>query len=429
MLKKIKLLSTVCMILLSTNINAKIISLEELINIAVENNSNIKISKYTKEKQEASYKLTKTEYLPKVVLNGEFASYDIRSGGIKFDDNSVTGYTLSASQLLYDFGKTSNQIRTAKKNLEASNFETVQNISATVLNTKKAYYNILNNYQQISLAKESIKIDELHLEQADNYFKAGVRTLIDVTDAKLQLSNSRLSLVQSKYSLKNAKTNLISILGVQNSNEIEIKEDAKIETALKNFKRNNLNLEKLLKTGLENRAEIKVFEKQIEASKLQLDNTNKEYYPTLDFQATHSDKNSDEIASIDSRQTTAGIYLKWNLYTGNSTEHNKKIALVNLNSLKQQLVQQKLQIKEDITNAYLQVKENEENINIGILNLKLSADKLDLATQRYKAGLNDLVEVNDSKLGFTKAKSQLINSYYNYLNSQATLDYEIGVIY
>ena len=43
MLNKIKLLSTICILLLSTNINAKIISLEELIEIAVENNSNIKI--------------------------------------------------------------------------------------------------------------------------------------------------------------------------------------------------------------------------------------------------------------------------------------------------------------------------------------------------------------------------------------------------
>lgn len=424
-----KILTTLFLLALFSNVYAKHLSLEELINIAVENNSNIKISKYTEDKQKASYKLAKTDFLPKITFNTEFASYDIKSAGTKLDDNSVTGYTLSASQLLYDFGRTSNQIESAKKNLEASNFETIQNISSTVLNTKKAYFNILNNYQQISLAKESIKIDELHLKQADNYFNAGVRTRIDVTDAKLQLSNSKLSLVQSEYSLKNAKTNLISILGVQNSSEIEIKEDVEIKTAIKGFKRNNLNLKELLSTGLENRAEIKIFQKQIEVSKLQLNSTNKEYYPTLDFQATHSDKNSNKITSIDSKQTTAGIYLKWNLYTGNSTQYNKKIALINLNSLKQKLVQQKLQIKEDITNAYLQVKENEENIQIGVLNLKLSADKLDLANQRYKAGLNDLVEVNDSKLAYTQAKSQLIDSYYNYLNSKATLDYAIGVIY
>ncbi len=428
MFNKPKLISSICLISLFSNLYAKPISLEELINIAVENNSDIKISKYAQDKEKATYNLSKTDYLPKVSLTGELARYDIKSRSGTDKDN-VKGYTLSASQLLYDFGKTSNQIQSAKRNLEASNFEIVKNISSTVLNTKQAYYNILNNYQQINLAKESIKIDELHLDQADNYFNAGIRTLIDVTDAKLQLSNSKLKLVQSEYSLRNSKTKLISILGVENSSKIEIKEDKEIRTTIKKLKNNSLNLDQLLKTGLNNRAELKVYKKQIEAQQLQVKNTDKEYYPTLNLDASYSDKNSDEIASIDTRQATAGVYLKWNIFTGNSTEENIKISLVNLKNLKQQLIQQKLQIQQDITSSYLKVRENEESLKIGVLNVNLSADKLNLATQRYKAGLNDLVEVNDSKLAYTQAKSQLIDTYYDYLNSQASLNYSIGVIY
>lgn len=428
MLNKRKLITSSCIFFLFTNLYANPIALEELIEIAVLNNSNIKISEFAQEKEKASYNLSKTDYLPKVSLQGELARYDVETSGTKANDN-VKGYSLSASQLLYDFGKTSNQIDTAKKNLEASNFQTVKNIADTVLNTKHAYYNILNNYQQINLAEESIKIDELHLEQADNYFNAGVRTLIDVTDAKLQLSNSKLKLLQSKYSLENSKTKLISIIGKDNSDELNIKRDAEIKTSIKDFKKENLVLDDLVKTGLENRAELKVFEKQIEAQQLQLENSNKEYYPTLNLEASYSDKDADKIASLDTKQAVAGVYLKWDLYTGNSTSENIKISLANLSSLKQQLVQQKLHIKEDITSTYLKVKENQESINLSLLNLDLSADKLNLANQRYKAGLNDLVEVNDSKLAYTQSKSQLINTYYDYLNSKASLDYAIGRIY
>lgn len=424
-----KLILSLSLITFFSDLNANETSLKDLIDIAIENNSNIKISKFTQDKEKASYNLSKTEYLPKVGFTGELSSYDIETNESNDSDNSVTGYNLSASQLLYDFGRTSNQIETAKKNLEASGFEIIKNISETVLETKQAYYNILNNYQQINLAEESITIDELHLNQADNYFNAGVRTLIDVTDARLQLSNSKLKLVQSQYSLKNSKTKLISIIGIQNSDEIRVQKDEEIQTAIKSFKKSNFTLEELLDAGLKNRAEIKVFEKQIEAQQLELKNTKKEYYPTLNFDVNYNDKNSDDIVSLDSKQTSAGIFLKWDIFTGNSTEENIKISLVNLNSLKQQLFQEKLQIKEDITSAYFKVKENEESIKIAILNVKLSADKLDLANQRYKAGLNDLVEVNTSKLAYTEAKSQLIDTYYNYLTSKADLDYAIGVIY
>lgn len=272
-------------------------------------------------------------------------------------------------------------------------------------------------------------MDELHLEQAEKYYNAGVRTLIDVTDAKLKLSNSKLELIQAQYSLKNSKTKLISVLGVEDINKIEIKNEKDIILLAKNLKNSDANLDNLLNSGYENRAELKMYEKLINSQNLKIKSVNAEYYPRLDFDAGYSDKNSDEIQSIDTRQVTAGIYLKWDIYTGNSTDANKKSAVSNLGILKQQLTQQKLQIKEEVTNAYFDLKQNEENINISLLSVDLSSQKLNLANQRYKAGLNDLVELNESKLQYIESKNKLINSYYNYLLSKANIDYAIGVIY
>lgn len=428
MFKKKRVISSICAIFLFSNLNAKDILLEELINTAIQNNSNIKISKYKEEIKDANYQNSKSGYLPKISAKGEFAKYDINSNGSQVDDN-VTSVGLTVNQLIYDFGRTSNIIDSAKEDYLASNFETVKNISLTVLNIKEAYYDILSNFQQINLAKELIKIDELHLEQAQKYYKAGVRTLIDVTDAQLKLSNSKLELIQAQYSLKNAKTKLISILGINETQEVDIKNAQEITSLAKMLEIKKIDLNNLLNNGYENRPELKMFEKQINAQKLKLKSNRVEYYPKLDFDASYSDKNSNEIASIDIEQSTAGIYLKWDLYTGDSTQANIKSSLAGLNTLKQQIVQQKLQIKEDITDAYLKVKENEESINIALLTVDLSTQKLNLANQRYIAGLNDLVELNESKLQYTQAKSKLINTYYNYLRSIANLDYTIGIIY
>ena len=66
-----------------------------------------------------------------------------------------------------------------------------------------------------------------------------------------------------------------------------------------------------------------MFEKQINAQKLKLKSNRAEYYPRVDLDATYSDKDSDKITSLDVRQATAGVYVKWDLYTGDSTEINK----------------------------------------------------------------------------------------------------------
>ncbi len=429
MFKKKRVISSICAIFLFSNLNAKDILLEELINTAIQNNSNIKISKYKEEIKDANYESSKAGYLPRVSAVGEVAKYDIKGSNSNQVEDNVTGFSLSANQLIYDFGKTSNIIDSAKEDYLASNFETVKNISFTVLKIKEAYYNILSSFQQINLAKESIKIDELHLVQAEKYYKAGVRTLIDVTDAQLKLSNSKLELIQAQYNLKNAQTKLISILGIDETKKIDIKNAQEITSLAKSLEVTNLQLENLLSKGYENRPELKMFEKQINAQKLKLKSNRAEYYPRVDFDATYSDKDSDKITSVDVRQATAGVYLKWDLYTGDSTQANIKSSLASLNSLKQQLTQEKLQIKEDITNAYFKLKESEESINIALLSVDLSTVKLDLANKRYQAGLNDLVELNESKLQYTQAKSNLINTYYSYLSSKANLDYAIGVIY
>ena len=429
MFKKKRVISSICAIFLFSNLNAKDILLEELINTAIQNNSNIKISKYNEEIKDASYENSKAMYLPRVSAVGEVAQYDIKGNNSNQVEDNVTGVTLTANQLIYDFGKTSNIIDASKEDYLASNFETVKNVSFTVLKIKEAYYNILSSFQQINLSKESIKIDELHLEQAEKYYKAGVRTLIDVTDAKLKLSNSKLELIQAQYNLKNAKTKLISILGVDETQKVDIKNAQEITTLAKTLEITNLDLENLLSSGYENRPELKMFEKQINAQKLKLKSNRAEYYPRVDFDATYSDKDSDKITSLDVRQATAGVYVKWDLYTGDSTEINIKSSLASLNSLKQQLTQEKLQIKEDITNAYFKLKESEESINIALLTVDLASQKLDLANKRYQSGLNDLVELNESKLQYTQSKSNLISTYYSYLSSKANVDYVIGVIY
>lgn len=211
--------------------------------------------------------------------------------------------------------------------------------------------------------------------------------------------------------------------------DLEIKEDENIDELIQKFAPKQIELKKLINTGLKNRAEILMYEKQISAAKLAYSSKTKEYYPVLSLRASHSDKSSNKIASLDTKQTTVGLYLKWNLFTGNSTEANKQNALASLNSIKQQLVQQRIEIEKEITAAYLSVKEAKESLLISSKNKELALQKFDLAKQRYKAGLNDIVELNDSKLQYTQSKSKLINTYYNYLISVAKLEYSIGKVY
>lgn len=108
------------LLFVSSLLFAKEITLKELVQIAVKNNSNIKLSKYQEDAKDAAFKSSKSGYLPQVLLQGETAKYEIEN-----IDDDVTSITLSASQLLYDFGKTSALINASKEEYQAAKKETM----------------------------------------------------------------------------------------------------------------------------------------------------------------------------------------------------------------------------------------------------------------------------------------------------------------
>ncbi len=429
MSKKFKVLMVIIAISSYTTINAQELNLKELIDIALKNNTNIQLNKNQQEIKKHELKKAKATYLPQISANADIGHYDIKSNAIR-EDGDANSVTLNANQLIYDFGKTSSLIDASKYNLEATNNDINSSIQATILSVKEAYFDILNKYEQIAVANESVKLDELQLSQAKEYFKAGVRTQIDVTNAQLKLSSSKLKLLQEEYNLKTAKAKLISILGKNINTNIDIKRDERSLIELsenKTLKYENLN--ELIEIGINSREELKKYKFLIKSNKENIRNVKAQYYPRIDLNASYSDKNSDDITSLDNEQSAIMLGLKWNIFTGDSTKAENEIAITNLKNINKQFEQKKLEITQEITTAFLNLKQSFETIDISLLNLDLATKNLNLATQRYKSGLNDLLELNDAKFEYTQSKTNLVNSYYSYLTDIAKLEYSLGIKY
>ncbi len=426
MIKHNILLSFILFLSLVPGGQAREYTLEDLLDIALEHNTNIQVSTYNQQIREQELRKSRAAYLPKLSAAADIGYYEIESPG-PGQDGSANTITLSASQFIYDFGKTARAVETAKHHLDASISDIASQTKNTVLSIKKAYYDILKAHQQILVAQESVKLDELQFSQAKAYFQAGVRTRIDVTNAKLQLSSSRLQLVQAKYDLDIAKTRLISLLGTNIDEPIQIKmDDRDIQTLAHTMDIPGKNLHDLIGKGLDNRPELKTLQAVVMAYKAGLGKVRSQYYPTLDVSASYTNKTSNDISSLESEQAGILFNLKWQLYTGNTTKSDTMIALANIHAAVRQLEQKKLEIRQNITDAYLNIQQSYESIRMNLLRIDLAAENLHLANERYQAGLNDLLEVNDAKLAYTQAKNSLVNACYLHLKNQADLDYALG---
>ncbi len=338
--------------------------LDQLVDIALENSVDIHVAKADIQAKEAKIGYAKAGYLPQLSAKGEIAQYDVDSDafGDAFSDNdSVVGASLSAEQLLYDFGGTSSDIDVAKSDYDASlkRLEAITN--AVVLSVQRAYYEILDKNQLIIVAKEGVKIDDLQLEQAQEYFKAGVRTKIDVTNAKLQLSNSKLDLLKAEFALQSANTSLITILGIKIDKTFSVKKDnTDISSLANSIVAMKKDSEELVELGLSNRAEIELFKANIKLSQSKISSTRSQYFPKILLNASYDDTDTD-IRTLDGTQARAGVYVKWDIFSGFSTQAKVKENLANLTKSKVDLREIELKIIQEVRDAYLDAKKSEGN--------------------------------------------------------------------
>ena len=288
-LNKIFLTLSLLGVVAVANVNSEK-SLAELINIALVNSVDIQVAKADIEAKDAGIDYATAGYLPQVSIQGELAQYDLKSS-LSQDSDSVIGATASVNQLLYDFGGTSSNIGAAKSAYDASLKQLDSTSNSVVIAVKKAYYNILNQNQLINVAREAVKIDELQLEQASEYFKAGVRTRIDITNAQLQLSNSKLDLLKTEFGLESANTSLITILGVKLEKSFSVKkEDIDISTLAKAIVPMQKGSDELVRLGLENRAEIALYKANINLSQSKVKLAQSEFYPKILLNAAYNEK-------------------------------------------------------------------------------------------------------------------------------------------
>lgn len=324
---KILLLSLMSLSLLALDI-------DEAIDRAMKNNPSLK-------EKEMLFRASKEE--TNIAWSGFKPTLDLSYGYSKFSQNNFVGSTSASTadaalryNLFNGFAD--------KFNLKAS--EENENIAENTHNATKAdlrlqvylaYINYLRSKQQITVAKETIKLLEQQLNDAKNFFEQGLFAKNDYLQVDVELSSAKQALLISRRNVKIAFYNLKRLLGakLQDSEIIENISREQKEILITSLK------EKMLK----NRSELKVLEAQKRALNYSYEAAAGNYYPKVDAEAKYQVAGVDPIPDGGATfqihdQSTATLNLSWNLYQGGSDEarrasllHQESASAERLNTL------------------------------------------------------------------------------------------------
>ena len=137
------------------------------------------------------------------------------------DDWHYSG-SLSASYLIFDFGRRSSEFATSLATYRAAGFdydETVQNYIYSVIG---AYYELLNANADVTAAESALKVAQTAKDTADKKFKAGAVAKADVYKADTTLASAQLKLERAKNNREITKGTLLTKLSFPANQEIAI---------------------------------------------------------------------------------------------------------------------------------------------------------------------------------------------------------------
>jgi len=430
---KIKLTERIILLLLfsvsiaSAQSNVEKYSLEDCIQIGLQNNPGIKSSAYYVNESGLKIKEAKGGLYPNLNFNTSTNRFysENQTGSFISNDNLSAG--LSTRYTIFQGFKTTASINAAEENFNANIAQHSVNTEDLILNVTEAYYKLLQAERFLKTTEKAVERAKLYLEFAEARYKNGLASQSDLLKAKVEFSNADLALIRARNARLASMGSLNTLLGKTASDIISIVDN--LETTAYNELSDSLSIQEnisgLVETAYQNRPEMVRINSQMNVQQAYLTIARSDYFPTLSLDANY-DYAGETTADLRAN-SFVGLSLNFPIFNGFSSEAKVDEEKIALKNLEQQELSLRNQISLEIWNAYLSVKESIESINNTKVFYENASENLRIAEGEYKEGVGSMLSLIDAQTNLITAEESYIQSLADYGISIALLKRVVGI--
>ena len=335
------------------------------------------------------------------------------AGGGAFDSYSSS---VSLSQNLYDFGKTSTQVRIQELNRDSSRSDLENVRTQVIFAVSQAYYGVLQTRRNRDVNREVVGQFQQHLEQARAFFEIGTKPKFDVTKAEVDLSTARLNLLKAENAFRLAQVALNNAIGLPEAPEYDLADEP-------SFQRVEVDLEETLRRAYDRRPDLRSLAERKRSLEESIALARKGYYPSLSGNASYGWGGGS--FPLD-QGWSFGATLNIPLFSGYSTKYQIEEAQANLDVVIANDVSLRQTIYQDVKQAWLNLAAAADQVETAALSVRQAAENLELANGRYASGVGSPIEVTDALVAASNAKTSYNSALYDYKVAQASLEKAAG---
>lgn len=325
----------------------------------------------------------------------------------------------SVTQSVFDFSSI-RRLQGSRAGVSAAKADVDASEEQVAGQVARAYLAAIKADADVETAKANVTLSEAVLTQAENQKKAGTGTGIEVTRAKVQLSNDQQQLLVAQNAQHRAYLQLLRAMELRLDTQVVLTDTLRYEPM------DAGTLEEARAKALKERPDYHAQQEREANARLEASATRMERLPSL---AAFGDYGSIGTSLNNALPTrTYGISLRVPVFDGGRRDARRAESVSQYRAEKVKTNDLKEQIELDVRLALDSLQSADDQVKVAREGLELSENELAQARRRYAAGVTNSLEVTDAQTRLERARDNQTAALYNYNAARIDLSQALGTI-
>lgn len=413
------LILSIALLGLSSSIMAQdVLTLEDAIAIALEQNYSIKVARNDASIADNNAHPGGAGLLPTIAATGglSYSNQNTRqvfAGGIPSNEvdgavSKIYNAGVGASYTLFDGLGNVYNLKQLNALAGLGEVQTRLLIESTVLQVVSTYLNVAQLSDNLKVIRQTAAVSK------DRYDRQATRSeygapKIDLLNAEVDLNTDSVALVTAETNLANAKRDLNVLLGRETQTDFEV------DLALSYDQ--SLILEDLRDRALQNNAALVVASQNMEVAKFNRKMSKSSLSPIIDGTANYGYNRSENDAGILlENQTlgfTGGLNVTWNIFSGRQRLVQIQNAKLQLESSQARYDEALKQVDRDVLNAFASYQTNLYTLRMSERNLETAQLNFERTNDLFELGQVTTTQFREAQLNLATAEQRITQSIIN----------------
>lgn len=430
---RIKIFYLIVFSVFSSSYSQEVLTIENAIKIALENNFEIKIASNNYNIAKTNSTIGNAGMLPtltaSVAANNRVqnSTLTLQNGVVNALDNALNNslnYGVSLDWTIFNGFKMFTRLEQLKELEKLGSTQLQQTIISKLSEVSSTYFNLVQQQQQLKALDSTLVISNQRLALAQNRFAIGKASKLEVLNAQVDLNTDNVVLLKQQEVFQNTKTLLNKILARDLQTQFNVIEKIKVD--------DNLKLTELSDLVEKQNPQLVSLLLSKNVAELQLKQIKGDRYPVITLSSgyvfSETQASLGFAAATSARGFNYGFNAALNLFNGWNQNRNEKIAKIMLDNSKLTLNSQRLELQAQLNAAYQTYLTNNQLVVIENKNEIYAKQNLDITLDKFKIGTITTLEFRTAQLNYVNAKVRNSNAQFQAKLSEIVLKELAGII-